>query len=368
MAHTLQERYSNLVLAKVRKELVLKDGVVFNTDYQGNPSAGAVKIPVRDTEVAVSDYDKANGITGGTGSTTYETLVIDKDKAINEIIDGYDAASVPDNLVADRLDSAGYAMANQIDTDGATTLIAGATVTNVASLTKDNIYAEIVKIRTAMTKANIPGDSRYLLVLPDTMELILTAPEFIKASSLGDDVVQSGALGKIAGFLVIEWNDSTTNLAMLAGHPRFATRAAEFSVPVHLQDLSGSGNFIGATAVQGREVYAHKVLRSVGIRAVYAPSSLTLTKAVGTSSAGDTKVTATVLTAGNTLAYKKNPTSRVAYGTTSTAYAGTSMTSGTAKVISNCSVGDIIEVAEFDTSGNCVAVGYTTLVAADIKA
>ena len=69
------------------------------------PTAGSVKIPVRDTEVAVSDYDKANGIAAGTGGTSYETMVIDKDKAVNEIIDGFDAEAVPDNLVADRLDS-----------------------------------------------------------------------------------------------------------------------------------------------------------------------------------------------------------------------------------------------------------------------
>ena len=62
MAHEAQERYSDLVLAKVRSELVLKDGFVFNNDYEGDPTAGAVKIPVRDTEVVVSDYDKANGI------------------------------------------------------------------------------------------------------------------------------------------------------------------------------------------------------------------------------------------------------------------------------------------------------------------
>ena len=42
MAHTLQERYSSLVLAKLRTDLVLKDGVVFNNDYEGNPTSGAV--------------------------------------------------------------------------------------------------------------------------------------------------------------------------------------------------------------------------------------------------------------------------------------------------------------------------------------
>lgn len=368
MAHNLQERYSALVLAKLRKELVLKDGVVFNNDYEGSPTAGAVKIPKRDTEVQVSDYDKANGISGSTGSTAYETMNISKDKAINEIIDGYDAAGVPDNLVADRLDSGAYSLAKQIDTDAGNVLIAGSTVTGVASLTKDNIYNTIVDIRTAMNKANIPADSRYLLVTPDTMALILKSPEFIAASSLGDEVKQSGAVGKIAGFLVIEWNDSTANLAMLAGHPRFATRAQEFAVPVHIQDLSGSGKYIGASAVQGRNVYDHKVLRSVAIRSIFSPSALTLTTAVGTSTAGDTKVTATVLTEGDSLAYKKNPATTCAYGTTSSTYSGTSMTSGSAKVISSCSVGDIIEVVEFDSNSKAVAVGYVTLTADDIKA
>lgn len=41
MAHEQQERYSDLVLAKLRDSLVLKDGVVFNNDYEGKPSAGS---------------------------------------------------------------------------------------------------------------------------------------------------------------------------------------------------------------------------------------------------------------------------------------------------------------------------------------
>lgn len=366
MAHELQERYSDLVLAKVRKELKLKDGVVFNNDYEGSPKAGSVKIPVRDTEVAVSDYDKANGITAGTGSTTYETMLITKDKAVNEIIDGYDAEAVPDNLVADRLDSAGYALARQIDTDGGTTLLAGSSVIEVTALDKDNIYDSIVDIRTAMSEDNIPDDGRrYLLVTPSTYGKILKSPEFTKASALGDAVVQTGAAGKIAGFLVIEWNDSTPGLAMIAGHPRFATRAGEFSVPVHIQDLSGSGKYIGASAVQGRKVYDHKVLRSIAIKAVYAPGSVSVAAAPGTAS-GDTKITVTA-DSSCTLAYKVNPTARITHGTTSTAYNGTALTSGTAKNLA-AAAGDIIEVAQFDADGKCNKVGYITLKTADIKA
>lgn len=363
-AHEHQERYAKLVLAKLRQTLVLKDGVVFNNDYEGSPAAGVVKIPVRDTEVEISDYDKANGIQGKMGSTNYENMVIDKDKALNEVIDGYDAAAVPDNLVADRLDSATYSLAKQIDTDGGSTLLAAATVDNESQLTKENIYEKIVDVRTRMNKANIPNDGqRYLLALPDAMALILKSPEFISASSLGDEVKQSGAIGKIAGFLVIEWNDSTTNLQMLAGHPRFATRATEFAVEPHVQDLNGSGRYIGASAVQGRKVYGHKVLRSVAIRAVYSPGALAITAAQG-AAAGTTKLTVTGNT-GTAFAYKKNPAARVTAGTTKTAYAGTDLTSGTTEI--TVAEGDIIEVADF-ASNKVVNVGYYTVKAGDVKA
>lgn len=275
MAHTLQERYSALVLAKLRKELVLKDDVVFNTSYEGSPKAGAVKVPVRDTEVTASDYDKANGLAPGEGTTTYLTVTIDCDKAVNEIIDGYDAEAVPDGIVAERLDSAGYSLALAEDNDGGAELISGGTTVTLAqALDKTNIYETIVKQRTTMSKANVPNDGkRWLLATPDTMELILTAPEFIKASDLGDAVVQTGAVGKIAGFLVIEYNNDTKNLGFICGHPTFATKVREFSVPVHIQDMNGSGNYIGASAVQGREVFAHKVLRKSAILVVKNPNS-----------------------------------------------------------------------------------------------
>lgn len=366
MPHEARVNYSELVLAKIRSELVLADGFVFNNDYEGEPTAKAVQIPVRDDEVAVSDYDKANGIQVTHGNTSYTTLVIDKDKAVNELIDGYDAESVPGKLVADRLDSAGYSLARQIDTDGATTLLAGATVMNMEQLTADNIYTTIVSVRTAMSKANIPNDGkRYLLVTPDTLALLLNCPEFIRATSLGDETVENGVIGKVAGFKVKEWNDQTTNLAMIAGHPKFATRAADWQVGVHVQDLSGSGDYIGACAVQGRRVYGHKVLRSAAIRAVYAPGSLSVSLAAATGSGASGKTVATVTgdTEGMTYACKRNPSARAAYGTADTAYGGTSLNSGTTKI--EASAGDVIEVVGLKDS-KIVSAAYVTVKAADI--
>lgn len=263
MAHTLQERYSALVDAKLRDQLVKKDGVIFNNRYEGSAKAGAVKVPVRDTEVVVGDYNKQSGATKTFGATTYLPVTIDKDKAINEVIDGYDAAAVPDNLVADRLDSGAYALAAQIEQDATTCLETAATAFGgTTAMTKSNVYSTIVSARTALSKAKVPNDGRrFLLVTPEVFGLILTSDEFTHASDLGDAVIQTGALGKIAGFLVFEDNTLSATTDFIAGHPGWCTRVREWAVPVHVQDLSGSGDYIGASAVQGRTVYAHKVTK-----------------------------------------------------------------------------------------------------------
>lgn len=263
MAHTLQERYSHLVDAKLRATLVKKDGVIFNNRYEGDPKAGAVKVPVRDTEVVVSDYNKQNGATATHGDTAYITVPVDKDKSVNEVIDGYDAAAVPDNLVADRLDSAAYSLAAQIEADATDVLETKATAFGgTTAITANTVYGVIVDARTAMSKAKVPNDGRrWMLVSPDTYALILKSPEFTHASDLGDKVLQTGAQGKIAGFLIFEDVTLSATTDFIAGHPDWCTRVREWQVPVHLQSLAGSGNYIGASAVQGRKIYAHAVTK-----------------------------------------------------------------------------------------------------------
>lgn len=359
MAHQLQERWSSLVLAKLRKLLVLKDGIVFNTKYEGDPKAGAVKIPSRDTEVTVSAYDRANGISPTSGATSYITMPITYDVAVNEIIDGYEAAAVPDGLVADRLDSAAYALARKVDNEGATVLLGAATRENVDAVTVENAYEKLVDIRTKMSKANIPTPGRYCLATPDFYALILKDKEhFVGTTGMGAEIVATGAVGMIAGFTVYEWNDSTSNLQCICGHPDFATRCMEFSVPVHLQDLSGSGSYIGASAVQGRSVFDHKVLRSAAIRAMFAPAALAIT-AAPSATAGQTVLTVSGST--GSLKYKVKPAERATFGAT---YSGTALTSGSTSIAVN--PGDTIEVVDLVSSA-VAAVGYITVSAADIK-
>lgn len=266
MALELQNRYSKLVDAKLRYSIVQKDGVIWNNKYEGDPKAGAVKIPVRDTETTVVSYNRQNGAEKSYTAGGYIDLVLDKDKAVNEVIDGYEADAVPDNIVADRIDSAGYSMALQINEDGTAELLDKATVKGqTAVLSKDNAYDRFVDIGTAMTKAKVPANDRWALVSPDAMNKVRKSPEFIAASALGDEVKQTGAVGMISGFTVFEDATLPDNVNFICGHKDWCCRVREWKKEVHLQDLNGSGSYIGASAVQGRMIYGHKVTKSAAV-------------------------------------------------------------------------------------------------------
>jgi hypothetical protein len=263
--------YTALVAAKLRASEVLKDNVVFSTSYEGSAVSGLVKIPVRDTEAEVSDYSKSDGIDPNRESTTYISMYVNKDKAVNEIIDGHDISNVPDNILAERLDSAGYSLAHTVDLDGAVVLLAEGTTDTVTLAEDTAVYDLLVDTRTTLSKSNVPNDGRrYLLVTPDFYAKLLKDPNFIGASSLGDDIRQTGCIGKVAGFNVYEWNDPTENLLYVAGHPSYAVRARDFSVPIKVVSLDGDANYVGAVAVKGRMVYGHKVTKPEAVRCVYA--------------------------------------------------------------------------------------------------
>lgn len=278
MAHENQERYSQLVDIKLRNTLVTRDALVFNARYEGNPKAGKVKIPVRDTEVAIKDYNKASGVSLETGTTTYMDLALDHDKAVNELIDGFDAASVPDGIVAERLDSAGYSQALDMDRESIQALEAcgtlasgGATVSATkTACTETTAYKEALAAKRTLSRKGVPNDGRWMIVSPEYLEVLMLDEHFIKQGDLSQQLVQQGAVGKIAGFVVLESNnmdfESTTRVSgkkttteFICGHPNWCHRVQEWQVAVHLQDLSGSGTYIGASAVQGRKIYGLKI-------------------------------------------------------------------------------------------------------------
>lgn len=271
MAHALQDRFSSMMDERLRQTLVTVDSgpvPIFNTKYEGDPKAGAVKIPVRG-DMVVGAYNKATGLAPSEGSTTYQTITDFTDVAVNEIIDGYDAAAVPDNVIADRLESAAFAGALKLDSDGIATLEAQGTA---FAGTGTDIYEKIVSARTQLTNNKVPTQGRFLIVSADVYGQLLLSADFVKQSDLSQELVKSGAVGQVAGFTVYESNNlavaaevgqKTTNF--IAGHSNWCHRIREWIVAPKLVDLDGDANFIGASAVKGRWVLKHKVSQATAV-------------------------------------------------------------------------------------------------------
>ena len=263
MSVETRERYTELIKEALKAELVTKDGIVFNTIYEGSPMAGAVKIPVVG-KVNVKDYDKETGTDLDYVSTSYETLLIDKDIAVNELIDGYVAKAVTSQMIANRLNSASYSLAFNLDKSALDMLKAeGTDLGAISNIETGSIFEEILDVKTKMTKANVSNVGRYLLVSPEVYALLLGDSKFVRECDLGQEILKTGAVGQYLGFTVYQTNNME-DVDFIAGHKDLASRVVEFSVPVAVNDLA-DGKHIGSSALQGRLIYGQKVIHPEGI-------------------------------------------------------------------------------------------------------
>lgn len=281
MAHELKINYGTKIDEVLRVDLVTRDEIIFNTYYEGDAKAGAVKIPVRDGETEVADYDKTNISNNKVtyGSTAYITAVIDNDKFVNEYIDGYEAEAVPDNIKAQRVTSAGYSLASVIDTNALKTLVnavkgldksgnaftdvrAGKTGTKVVA-TK-SLFNDIVSCSVALDNAGVPAEGRYALVTPEAYGELVKSDDFVKASNIGQELVQTGAVGMVDGIPVYKTAKLASidaNITLIVGHYNFATRIEAWQAEPQLFDGSTDASIVGGSLLKGRKVFTHEITK-----------------------------------------------------------------------------------------------------------
>ena len=265
--HYRQERYADTIKKLYRKPTFIRDW--FNKDYEGSPISGAVNVPVRDTDVSLSTYDVVSGISLGTSATTYEQVLIDGHKAFNELIDGYESQAVPDNLVAQRMESASYVLVMTLEKDAIKALVDnGTTASSTSASTTDTVYANIVNEITELKKNGIEPDRIKIVVSAETEKLLLSDSKFANTSgTLGAELVRQGVIGKINGCEVkmSPVLDEYDNLEFIVFAQDFVYAIDEWKVAPAIVDLK-DGAHIGASALQGRIIFKDYVARSSAVR------------------------------------------------------------------------------------------------------
>lgn len=266
--HIRVDQYANEALKVLRKNLVTQGDLVFSSDYEGvAKKGGSVQVPVRDGEVVIGDYDVLNGGTLGQSATSYLNVLITDDKYFGEIIDGYEANAVPDDLAKQRNESAAYSMSLEMDTDALAVLEAqGTTSTDTVAVTKADVYSKILAEKQALAEADVNLNDIYIIATPATVTLLKQDTAFAGASSdVATEMRMKGVIDMVDGSPLLVSNNLGANTEFIVGSKSFCQRVLAFTALPGIKELP-QGTYPGASALSGRYVRKHIVTRAETVR------------------------------------------------------------------------------------------------------
>lgn len=266
--HKSQERYTNEIVPLIRQEFSIRND--FSRDYEGDPTVGAVgavKIPTRNGDIKLSDYDILNGIEMTQSATDYIDILIDKEKAFSELIDGYEADVVPDNIRAQRLESAGYIVGKALEESAINALVEGGTVSeDTTPLTKKDVYEKIAKEVNNMKKRGIKPAEMRIAISADTELLLLTDDKFSNtASTVGADLVREGVIGKVAGVATKPCYMLPEDIEFIIYAKRWCQSIDAWKAETAINPIQ-DGKHVKASALQGRMVYKDTVTNALAVQ------------------------------------------------------------------------------------------------------
>lgn len=262
--HDRQDRYEDTIIPLYRKELNVRAD--FMSDYEGTPTAGAVKVPVRDTDPTIGTYDVKTGGALSQSATTYETISVDDDIFINELCDNYEAACVPDNVKAQRLEAGAYALGLNLEIKAIKELEDNGTEeSSTDALTADTAYKSIKDSIVAIKKQGVDVNLIKVKVNADTEALLMDDTKFANsAGTLGAELLRSGVIGKIAGAEVKPSYNLSEGVEYIVYAKPWCQAGEEFRVGLGFKDLTNE--FIGSSALQGRVVPFQKLTKKTACR------------------------------------------------------------------------------------------------------
>lgn len=235
----MQELIDTNLLAYMRKNVDGDNavGVAYTT--------GTVSVAATTGVVTGSGTTFTSAMVGGyfkwTGSSTYYLVT---------------AYSSGTSITIKDLD--GVAYTGGVET-ASTYTINAATATTI---TKSNIYANIVSLRTKLGNKKTPKDGRFLIVNSEFEGALLQAPEFIPAVGQAyDDAVKGAKIGKIAGFDVytseLVDGNSTTGYWFVAGTRDYCAFALQIMKTSMVSSDADPNSFV--TTCKGLLVWGRKV-------------------------------------------------------------------------------------------------------------
>lgn len=275
------EIWSANLLVALRKSLVYAGPGIVNRDYEGDIQAAGDTVRITSiSDPTIGTYNPNTTVIAPEELTDAQrTLVIDQAKYFAFFVDDVDQRQAKGNVMPEAMRRAAYKLADGVDqyvaglyTGVNTANVVGSTGSpiNVATTATDAYDKVLVPLRTALARANVPTEGRFVVVSPEFHASLLRDSRFIKVNESGtSEALRNGMVGRAAGFDILESNNvpvPTTNVhAIIAG----TSMAISFAEQINKTEAyRPEAKF--ADAVKGLMLYGAKLVRPEGLAVAYA--------------------------------------------------------------------------------------------------
>lgn len=268
--------WSARLLAGLEKAHVATN--VVNQDYTGEIANAGDTVHINTLgDVTVKDY-KANTDMDDPEelSTTDTLLLIDQAKYFNFQVDDVDNAQAAGDVIDVATLRASQELADVSDAYILGALASGGSENNyvgsssaAVALTKDNVYENIIKLRTALDKADVPTTGRTIVIPPDVYALLLQDQRFTRDEATAEDTIVNGLVGRVAGFDVYESNNTVKSDAGVFTITAQVSDACTYAEQIlKTEQYRLEKRF--ANGVKGLHVYGAKVVRPTEVATLFA--------------------------------------------------------------------------------------------------
>jgi len=261
----IPEIWAARLLEKLEKAHVY--AALVNRDYEGEIKNAGDTVHINTLgDLTIGTYDGTTAITYEDLATSSQDLVIDQKKYFAFRVDDVEKVQAMPGLVEAATQNAAYELNDVNDKFLAATLAAGATAVSgtAVSLTAANVYQNVIAMKVALDRANVPTEARWLVVDPAFHALLLQDERFV---SFGTDITNerltNGRVGRAVGFDIYVSNnapEASGTYTAIAGVPMAATYAEQI---LETEALRSENYF--KDLVRGLHVYGAKVTRPTAL-------------------------------------------------------------------------------------------------------
>lgn len=257
------EGYSNISEAVLAEKSIWKE--IVRHDVLMNADATSMKVYVNEG-VLDQTYVPGVGVSVSNDGSSYVTINNLEEKAMNEILDGFTVDTAPEDHVMQRFNAAVETRGESEDTKVFAGMVAGGTELVApagAKPTPTTIFQNIADLGEALDNVKAPQSGRKLVITPAIRAMITNRDSgIVLDTDKGDRVLSEGWIGRFYGFDIYMTTLMPAGTNMVASQVRGYAAKEVYKVDPKVQDISGSGQFIGDAAIQDRVAFLDGIVRA----------------------------------------------------------------------------------------------------------